>query len=92
MAYFDSSKNRAKWEIELAALRKERKLREQGGGNAPNHKEMDAGQKPMVVRMTYQELLKEEAEASRREPAKARPEMAAEKGPKEKSEMVYGKN
>ena len=92
MAYFDSSKNRAKWEIELTALRKERNLREQGGDNVTENKKTDAGQKPMVIRMTYQELLREEAEVSRREPAKGRHEMAAEKEKKEKSEMVYGKN
>ena len=31
MAYFDSSKNRALWEIRLGQLRKERQLRDQGG-------------------------------------------------------------
>ena len=32
MAYFDSSKNRALWEIRLGELKKERAAREAGGG------------------------------------------------------------
>ena len=67
MAYFDSSKNRALWEIRLGQLRKERQLRDQGGtGDAF----MEAADQQMAsqtrVRVTYQELLKEEAMAAER--------------------------
>ncbi len=64
MAYFDSSKNRALWEIELAGLRKERAAREEGRrgkGLEEGVKEQTSRLTP--VHMTYQELLKEEAEA-----------------------------
>lgn len=65
MAYFDSSKNRALWEIRLGQLRKERELRLQGdAGDAFKEeadRQMSAGTR---IRMTYQELLQEEAMAS----------------------------
>lgn len=65
MAYFDSSKNRALWEIRLGELRKARALHESGIVNesvqAKTQTEMTSGTR---IRMTYQELLKEEAMAS----------------------------
>lgn len=65
MAYFDSSKNRALWEIRLGELRKARAMHESGMSNesfqAETQKEMTSGTR---IRMTYQELLKEEAMAS----------------------------
>lgn len=78
MAYFDSTKNRALWEIELTALRKERAAREAGKRGpapeaAPEKRQM--GRAP--VRMTYQELLKEEAEASRKSSRREGPSKAA---------------
>ncbi len=92
MAYFDSSKNRAKWEIELAALRRERMRRAQGAGNVQEAKSAAAGQMPMVIRMTYQELLREEAQASHGGAGGNQPEMEAEKARKIKGEMAYGKS
>lgn len=92
MAYFDSSKNRAKWEIELAALRRERMRRAQGTGNVQGPETGEAGQRPMVIRMTYQELLREEAQASHRGPGGNQPEMETEKARKIKGEIAYGKN
>ncbi len=78
MAYFDSTKNRALWEIELAALRKEREARAAGktgaAASAVTHQKQMSGKEP--VRMTYQELLREEAESAKktargREPSRA---------------------
>lgn len=77
MAYFDSTKNRAKWEIELAALRREREIRRQSGGAGVEQTQRSAEYAPQIVRMTYQDLLKEEAEASRKEPSRNREEKAA---------------
>ena len=66
MAYFDSTKNRALWEIRLAELKKERAAREAGGGagagltqNQPQVKTAN----PTRVRVSYQQLLQEEAKA-----------------------------
>ena len=65
MAYFDSSKNRALWEIRLGQLRKERQLRDQGGtGDAFMEAADQVTASKTRVRVTYQELLKEEAMAS----------------------------
>ncbi len=65
MAYFDSSKNRALWEIRLGELRKERAAREAGGfGQAferqPQKKEPGITRVPI----SYQELLRQEAMSS----------------------------
>ena len=71
MGYFDSSKNRALWEIELQNLRKLRAEREAGQHvtvERTSDKTM-TGREP--VRMTYQELLKEEA-AAQKSPKKER--------------------
>lgn len=67
MGYFDSTKNKALWEIRLKELRKERAAREAGGGGNL-HRETAQKQASSVtrVRVSYQELLKEEAKASER--------------------------
>ena len=64
MAYFDSSKNRALWEIRLGQLRRERAAREAGGQGTL--KEQDSVQKTGAVRIpiSYEELLKREAAES----------------------------
>lgn len=65
MAYFDSSKNRALWEIRLGQLRRERELRLQGDSGDAFKEEADREvSQGARVRMTYQELLREEAMAS----------------------------
>lgn len=62
MAYFDSSKNRALWEIRLKELRAERAARASGEGKSQTFKERQpAAASPARVRMTYKELLAEEA-------------------------------
>lgn len=70
MAYFDSPKNRALWEVELKKLREEKKLREMGkkSGLAANTGPETSGKKkntdtPYRIRTSYKELLEE----SRRE-------------------------
>ncbi len=77
MAYFDSQKNRALWEIELQTLRKLRADREAGIDSfAPVQNQVVkefTGREP--VRMTYQELLKEEAMATKKAPKRERPVM-----------------
>ena len=71
MGYFDSSKNRALWEIELQNLRKLRAEREAGHHVTVERaaERVKTGREP--VRMTYQELLKEEA-AAQKAPKKER--------------------
>ncbi len=70
MAYFDSPKNRALWEVELKKLREEKKLREMGrkSGAAVNTDPATARREkntdtPHRIRTSYKELLEE----SRRE-------------------------
>ena len=89
MGYFDSTKNRALWEIELQNLRKLRAERALG-----KHVTVDpvaartlTGKEP--VRMTYQELLKEEAAASQKSPRKER--RAAMEASKEKQKETIKK-
>ena len=77
MGYFDSQKNKALWEIELQNLRKLRAERA-AGKHVTAEKTIDrqlTGKEP--VRMTYQELLKEEAAAVQKTPKKER-QMAME--------------
>lgn len=80
MGYFDSTKNKALWEIRLKELRKERAAREAGGGGNL-HRETAQKQAPSVtrVRVSYQELLKEEAKASERNKKKASAEHSRER-------------
>lgn len=72
MGYFDSQKNRALWEIELQNLRKLRAERAAGKHMTAER----AAQKQLTgkepVRMTYQELLKEEAAATQKTSRKER--------------------
>ncbi len=88
MAYFDSTKNRAKWDIELAALRRERELRRQSGGAAAEPVQRSTEYAPRIVRMTYQDLLKEEAEASQKEPSRRPAEKVAGREQKKQREMM----
>ena len=89
MGYFDSSKNRALWDIELQNLKKLRAERAAG-----KHVVMEqtasrqmTGKEP--VRMTYQDLLKEEAAASQKSPKKER--QAAMEASKEKQKETIKK-
>lgn len=62
MAYFDSSKNRALWEIRLGQLKKERDAREAGGANEAFREETAKTMGNATrVPISYQELLKREA-------------------------------
>lgn len=72
MGYFDSSKNRALWDIELQNLRKLRAERMSGKQvkAEPVETKTLTGKEP--VRMTYQELLKEETAAIQKAPKKER--------------------
>ena len=96
MAYFDSSKNRAMWEIELAALRREKEARRQGNAMGGERQETFVRQSRSVIRMTYQDLLKEEAEASKKEASRNRAAVDLEKSAvmrqERTSEMAYGKS
>ena len=86
MGYFDSQKNRALWEIELQNLRKLRAERAAGKHatvERTTEKQL-AGKVP--VRMTYQELLKEEAAAVRKAPKKER--QAAMEAVKERQKEI----
>lgn len=76
MAYFDSSKNKALWEIRLGQLKKERDAREAGSGNEAL-KEETAKTMTSATRIpiSYQELLKREA----MENGKMRERMAGDK-------------
>ncbi len=72
MAYFDSSKNRALWEIRLKELRAERAARAAGEERGTTFREHQAAVNPSRVRTSYKELLAEEAgavKARRRGPA-----------------------
>lgn len=76
MRYFDSPKNRALWERELTVLRRRRAQREAGGYEAPVREELQpARENGCRIRVTYEELLKMEAESmeAERGQRKARP-------------------
>ena len=80
MAYFDSSKNRALWEIELQGLRKARADRLAGktsGEVAQETPKEMTGFEP--VRMTYAELLMEEAASVKKVPRREQSSMRMEK-------------
>ena len=66
MGYFDSSKNRALWEIRLGELRKERAARAAGGGGPLKSEPEKQVQDPSRVRIPHKELLAMEAKASPR--------------------------
>ena len=61
MGYFDSTKNRALWEIELQNLRKLRAERAAGKHVTAEPAVTRALSGKAPVRMTYQDLLREEA-------------------------------
>jgi len=71
MGYFDSTKNRALWEIELQNLRKLRAERAAGKHVTVEPAVTRALSGKAPVRMTYQDLLREEA-ASHKNPKKDR--------------------
>lgn len=66
MAYLDSQKNRAMWEIRLEGLRKQRADRE--AGKIPEQKQPEAAAEiqPHRRRITYEELLQREAQTMKR--------------------------
>lgn len=73
MAYFDSSKNRALWEIELQGLKKQRADRQAGKTSGEIRREtvkVKTGKEP--VKMSYADLLKEEAASAKRSPKRER--------------------
>lgn len=73
MAYFDSSKNRALWEIRLSELRKEREIRQAGGTSTAFEEQAQREMSGTTrVRITYEELLKEEAMASEKNKGRER--------------------
>ncbi len=75
MAYFDSSKNRALWDIRLGELRKARAAREAGETTGIHLTEQTASKtvNPTRVRVTYKELLQEEMKATeKRRPVRER--------------------
>ena len=61
MAYFDSSKNRALWEIRLGELKKERAAREAGGGRGVREETPKELTGKVRIPISYQELLKRDA-------------------------------
>ncbi len=77
MRYFDSPKNKAFWEKEMVVLRKKRAEREAGGYPEQNSKEVQPQKEdsPLRIRVTYEELLKMEAESlgAEREQRRKRP-------------------
>lgn len=86
MGYFDSTKNRALWEIELQNLKKLREERASGKDVRTEKKSAVQKSDRQVVRMTYKELLREEAEANRKTPSKER--QAAMEASKERQKEV----
>lgn len=82
MRYFDSPKNKAFWEKEMAGLRKKRAEREAGGfPEQSSRQQPDRENSPVRIRVTYEELLKMEAEAmgAVREQRRKRPVKEKEK-------------
>lgn len=63
MAYFDSAKNRAKWQKELSALKAERDRRAANGFQVHNEMEQENSHR---VRMNYAQLENEEYEEARK--------------------------
>ena len=71
MAYFDSKKNRALWEIELQGLRKEKA--ERAAGKVPQRlarEEKKNSHDRQAIRTSYKELLREESLAMQKAPKK----------------------
>lgn len=78
MAYFDSSKNRALWEIRLGELKKERAAREAGGGGSVREEAPKEMTGKVRIPISYQELLKREAMESGKKRERAGGEKARE--------------
>lgn len=92
MAYFDSSKNRALWEIELQSLRKARADRAVGKESdiiQRREAKQRTGREP--IRMTYKELLKEEAAATQKAPRRERSGLEAGMRERQKEGRAYEK-
>ena len=80
MRYFDSPKNRAFWEKEMVSLRRQRE--ERASGKVPEQQKAckaQAKENPYRIRVTYEELLKMEADAISAEREKRRKYPAKEK-------------
>lgn len=95
MGYFDSSKNRALWEIELQNLRKLRAERMAGKQvKAEPTVETQIKTQKEPVRMTYQELLKEETAAAQKKASKKERQnaMEREKESRQKEARAYEKS
>lgn len=94
MAYFDSSKNRALWEIELQGLRKAKADRQAGKTSGEVQKKEavkeKTGREP--VRMNYAALLKEEAAAMKRSPKRERSAIHMEKQVQKSTEKSMEKS
>ncbi|MCD8082512.1 MAG: hypothetical protein LUE86_03020 [Clostridiales bacterium] len=65
MAYFDSSKNRALWEIRLEELKEARERRQNSQEADISFRKNAPATESFRVRTSYQELLAEELEATR---------------------------
>lgn len=91
MRYFDSPKNKAFWEKEMVGLRKKRAEREAGGFPEQSSREQlhDRENSPVRIRVTYEELLKMEAEAlgTAREQKRKRPVKEKEKSMERSMEL-----
>lgn len=69
MAYFDSAKNRAMWQRELASLDRERERRAREGYSPDSGKtevQKKEADNPFRKKITFVQLEQEEAEASRK--------------------------
>lgn len=93
MAYFDSSKNRALWEIRLTALRKERAAREEGkeGSDLGQMMQDQPVAEASRVHMTYTDLLKEEADAVKKPSKREHAGMEKTLESREKEARTYEK-
>ena len=81
MRYFDSPKNKAFWEKEMAVLRKQRADREAGRDFQQEKAFREEGKEsnPRRIRVTYEELLKMEADSMGMEREQKRKHLIREK-------------
>ena len=82
MAYFDSAKNRALWQEELARLTAEKERRKKGGasgGHGKDGKVSSAAENPQVVKITFQELVEEQRALEKEKKAAHSKALEAEK-------------
>lgn len=69
MAYFDSAKNRAMWQREMASLDRERERRAREGYSPDSRKttvQKKEADNPYRKKLTFAQLEREEAESSRK--------------------------